>query len=253
MFTRMTRRHAFTLVEMSIVLSIIALLIGVVVGGVALLKQSEVQTVLADFAKYNAAVNNFQVQYGGLPGDLIDATSYWGDTASCDDSNDAGTPGTCNGSSNGRISAGDGDGNEPYRAWQHLMLSRLVDGNFSGVASGGGAAPGVNVPKSRVQGAGWTFDYRSTAADANNYAQVLANYLAFGAAISGAITQGAAITPTEAWQIDGKADDGKPGTGRIVSMKDGSAQAPNCASSATAYNVQFNNTACGLNMSLTLK
>lgn len=251
-------RSGFTLVEVAIVLVTIGLLIGGVVGGVALQRHSEMQTVISDYGKYTAAVNNFKAQYGGLPGDLIDATSYWNSGGGTGNATDAtcesgvAAAATCNGDGDGEMS----DSIEPYLAWQHLAFAKLVEGSFTGVDVSSGAEPGTNVPKSRIKGGGWSFSYKAaTSADANTYDQALSNYLAFGAEVSNNITQGALLTPSEAWYVDTKADDGKPGVGRIVTRKP--AALANCATSAVdataEYNLDYKTEACGLNMSLTLK
>lgn len=248
------RHTAFTLVELSIVLVIVGLLVGGIMVGASLLKQSELQTVTSDFGKYSNAVAQFNQQYGGLPGDLLDATNFWGDdNAVCADATVTnGTPGTCNGNSNANMS----DGAEPYRAWQQLLLANMVSGSFTGVASGGGAVPGTNVPKSRVSNAGWSFGFKAaTSANANDYDGDLNNFLAIGTPIVGGITQAAALTPQEAWQIDKKLDDGAPALGRIMARKP--AALPNCATSAVdataTYNLTNTSITCNLNISVTFK
>ena len=245
---------AFSLVELSIVISVIGLVVGGIMAGASLIKLSELQSIISDYSKYSAAVNKFTQQYEGLPGDLLDATNYWGDddTTCADATVTNGTPGTCNGDNDADMS----DGDEPYRAWQQLALANYITGSFTGVASAGGALPGTNVPKLTRSTTGWSFGFKAaTSADANDFDTDLSNFLAIGAPISGAITQASAITPQEAWQIDTKLDDGMPGLGRIITRKP--TVLTNCATSdvdATAtYNRTFNDKACSLNMSLTLK
>ncbi len=238
---RSPQKSAFTLVELSIAIAIIGLLVGAVLGGQSLFNQSQLQTVVTDYSKYSTAVSQFRQQYGGFPGDMIDATSFW--------------PGTGDGNGNGNMA----DGNEPYRAWQQLVLADYIRGSFTGVTGGGSSAHsiiGTNVPGSRVQNAGWSFWYKaSTSADTNQYDQDLSNFLAFGAAITNGLTQAAALTPTDAWQVDTKVDNGLPGTGRVVSLKP--ASLANCATSATDASAEYNRTntsvTCALNISLTLK
>ena len=83
----------------------------------------------------------------------------------------------------------------------------------------------------------------------------LNNFLAIGTPIVGGITQAAALTPQEAWQIDKKLDDGAPALGRIMARKP--AALPNCATSAVdataTYNLTNTSITCNLNISVTFK
>ena len=257
-------RQAFTLVELSIVLAIIGILVGSIVAGSSLLRQSEVQTIISDYTKYSTAVAQFARQYGGQPGDLLDATNYWGDdSTNCADAAVTNTtPGTCNGNGNGEIVTATGTApanmNEPFRAWQHLQLANYIDGTFSGVTAGtiGGtdltAAPGVNIPRSRITNAGWSLFHYSAVDVANRYDQNVGNFLMFGTVNGNKLTRGAAIKANEAWQIDKKIDDARPAFGRIVTLKP--AFLANCATSATdataEYKVTDTSTACSLMMGI---
>ncbi|MEJ0009895.1 MAG: hypothetical protein WDN72_04815 [Alphaproteobacteria bacterium] len=60
------------------VLSIIGVIIGGVLAGQYLTRQAQLQSIGADLAKFKAAYFQFKSQYNGLPGDITDATSYWG-------------------------------------------------------------------------------------------------------------------------------------------------------------------------------
>ena len=242
-----TRPHSrgFTLVEMAIVLTIIGLLVGAVIGGSKLLRQSELQTIVTNHTKYNSAYSAFKQQYGSFPGDIADANSYWGSAV------------------NGvNVTNGNGDGNinnstEPYQAWLHLSLAKLIEGSFSG--AGTAASLGVNVPRGRINGSGWSFD-NNTAKVGNAiwYNQDLGNYLSIGASVSGSITQGKLLSPSEAWQIDTKMDDGLPATGQVVALKpSGTSPIPNCTTSSTdasaLYNRAVSSVECSLNMTLMSK
>lgn len=266
MHHRPASSSAFTLLELSVVLAIIALLLGALFGGQQLLKQSELQTITSDYSKYTTAVSQFRQQYGGLPGDILDATNFWGDdNGACADGNiDNGSPGTCNGNNDSAISTIAGTGcifsdstttaacAEPYRAWQQLMLAKLIEGNFSG--TGATAAPGTNVPKGKLLNTGWTFGYKAaTSGDADWYDQDLSNFLAFGTVPNPAtvLTQGAALTAEEAMQIDKKMDDSMPSTGRVIAMKP--AFSANCVNGSVEYNRTAKGPNCNLNMSLTSK
>ncbi len=259
-------QSGFTLAEMAIVLVIVGLLVAVVVGGSSLLQQSKLQTAIADYSKYSAAVAQFTRQYGGPPGDIIDATNYWGkDTANCNaDSAAAGSPGTCNGDGNGVIGS-NASSSEMFRAWQQLQLAKMVDGTFSGTASSNATVFGTNAPASRILNAGWGFfNNTSYTGNADWYAQDVSNVLMLGSTtllstyIAGnTLPVGPVLTPTEAWQIDKKMDDGLPASGRIVALKPTSSGTPNCTTSATdasaAYNRTLTTAECNLNFSLTLK
>jgi prepilin-type N-terminal cleavage/methylation domain-containing protein len=259
--------RAFTLIELAIVLAVIGILVGAVVAGSSMLRQSELQTIIADYSKYSNAVAQFSKQYGGLPGDLLDATNYWGDdNTNCPDAAVTnGTPGTCNGNGDGQInSAGFVTGmsiNEPFRAWQHLQLANYIDGNYTGISAATSpqyltAALGTNAPKSRITNAGWTiYNYSAFGVDQYNLTSNLKNILIFGAVSGNNLTRGMAITPTEAWQVDKKIDDTLPATGRVMTWKP--MTLANCATSAVdasaTYKVTYADKACSLMMSIPIK
>ena len=128
--------NAFSLVELSIVLVILGLLTGGILAGQNLIRASELRAVITEFQNYNTAVNTFRDKYFALPGDMRNATAFWGDqatgTESCSDGSvPDGTPGTCNGDGNGNITSAAGV-IEYLRFWQHLSLSGLIEGSYTG-------------------------------------------------------------------------------------------------------------------------
>lgn len=264
-------RNAYTLLELAIVIVVIGLIMGAVMGGKNMIHQSELQSVTVEFSNYTAAVHKFQQQYGSIPGDILDATTFWNSAggtglisnAACRTGLGTGTAylsSTCNGDNDGLIATQD----EPYLAWQHLMLAKLVKGSFTGLSSSGGSnvsvlapATGGNVPTSKLKNSGWTFNnVDASAGNSDYYSERIGNHLTFGQATTG-ITDGPSLTPEEAYQIDAKLDDGKPAYGRVLAHKP-SVTYPNCSSSSTdasaAYNFPtYKSTACSLMLSLTLK
>lgn len=64
-------RHAFTLVELAIVLVIIGLLVGGVLVGRDLIHASQVRASIRSIEEFNAATHTFREKYSGLPGDLL--------------------------------------------------------------------------------------------------------------------------------------------------------------------------------------
>ena len=71
-------RAGFTLIELSIVLVIIGLVVGGIFVGKELVRASQLNSVLRDLDKYNSAVLTFKDKYGHLPGDIPNATQFWG-------------------------------------------------------------------------------------------------------------------------------------------------------------------------------
>jgi len=133
-----------------------------------------------------------------------------------------GTPGTCNGDGNGILDNGAGASQEgePWMYWQHLSNAELINGEFTGLAGSGGAGHAVvgeNVPESKLSGAGWTMQTWNNSAATGAFVKYYKNNFVFGVVAGAAhATSGPMLTPTEAWNLDKKTDDGKPGTGSFM-------------------------------------
>ena len=227
-------RKGFSLVELSIVLVILGLLTGGILAGQSLIHAAELRSITTDYNKYLAATRAFRDKYFAVPGDMTNATAFWGSLggtgsdATCQAIAATGTA-TCN---------GDGDGSvynaistvERFRFWQHLANAGLIEGNFTGVA-GSGYVPGSNVPLSKISnnyfsaapspaytGAGSTTYYAgNTIIFAGDYGK---NYFGYSSANGTTTTAGSlALSPADAWNIDTKLDDGVPGTGSLIVFK----------------------------------
>ena len=223
--------------------------------GRALLGTGALRGAIADIQKYQAAVNAFQAKYDTLPGDMNNATSYWGTDADGCPSHAVRTirTTTCNGDGDGRL--GDSDP-ELFRAWQHLSSAALISGAFTGVTGADGAYDAVigeNVPAATMEGGGFAFHpYLGDgyAGDANRYA---ADYghatLVFGKEDGTESLYSDILSPTDAWNLDTKMDNGLPGSGRITPLI--GAGHTNCVSSATAYAVTTAGVGCTMLMNIT--
>jgi prepilin-type N-terminal cleavage/methylation domain-containing protein len=66
-------RQAFTLVELSVVLVVIALLVGGVIVGRDLVRAAMLRAQVSQFERFDAAVKSFRLKYDALPGDLANA------------------------------------------------------------------------------------------------------------------------------------------------------------------------------------
>lgn len=245
-------RHAFSLVELSIVLVILGLLVGGILAGQSLIRASELRAIGAEQARYMAATYAFRDKYFAFPGDMRNATSFWGDqaagTGACADPDiPNGTPGTCNGNGDGLLLAS----LEGFRYWQHLGLAGLVEGNYTGIADTGGSwdvTPNGNVPVSKYSGGLWTARALTVTTGTNGrYHGNYGNHYQFGADETGAYNDTSILTPQDAWNVDVKHDDGIPWSGRIIGF-----HATTCTTSTNAstysgtYRLDDNTTLCRL-------
>jgi prepilin-type N-terminal cleavage/methylation domain-containing protein len=240
-------RHAFSLVELSIVLVIIGLLAGGILGGQALIRGAELRSVTSEQARYRTALFTFKDKYGMYPGDFSAATSVWGkDNTNCSgDTGSVATPGTCNGNGNGWIGTAS---TEMWRSWQHLALAGMVEGTYSGTSTVVNlAVPGTNVPRGRMSNTGWTWQGNIWGGgDGCDYPQA-DNRLVFGGPAANNITMGPVLSPDEAWNIDQKTDDGLPGMGKTLTWATGCL--PGCTTgntTAATYNLASTTKSCAL-------
>ena len=217
-------QRAFSLVELSIVLVILGLLTGGILAGQSLIRASELRAVTTEYQRYITATQTFRDKYFALPGDMNNATRFWGDdNAACADAGiPNGSPGTCNGNGDGIMTANGGGGvtGEWYQYWKQLALAGLIEGSYTGL-SGSAAAEhlsNVNAPASKLGNAMWGLWYTdaSFAGSGGDYAIDFGNVLLFGTQAAASYPNTAALRPEEAWNIDTKLDDGKPAQGKII-------------------------------------
>ncbi len=252
----------FTLIELSIVLTIIGFLIGVTLLGKDLIKSAELLSVAKQLEQYKVAINSFRLKYNALPGDMNNAESIWGTASNCywGGSTDGKT---CNGNGDGLIGAQTlaDSSNSPYSYeyytfWQQLSNSLLIPGKFSGGADVGTwygvANPGVNVPLLKDGNCVSVFRWNSDPSSIYNSYYPMEYKVIFhvGQPFPNDVCYKPGFTPVEAAAIDNKLDDGFPGKGNIVTLTPNWAATANCATSvnsATAtYNKSFNGISCNL-------
>ncbi|MCH2547847.1 MAG: prepilin-type N-terminal cleavage/methylation domain-containing protein [Alphaproteobacteria bacterium] len=227
-------RAGFTILEMSIVLSVLALIIGGVLAGKALIDNAEIKNVVQQAGQLSLATNQFYVEYQKYPGDMDNATQFWGEAhpnaSTCKQMDKTDMRETCDGDGDGIIDQGN---YELFLVWQQLKNANYIDGSYSGTANHNctnlpgpcnlSHLPGVNSPIARLNGisAGWgmknVFYQDGTNPSGNWFLGDYGHTLLFGAPHTGnALPINPTMTPRQAWSLDKKIDDGKPAQGTIV-------------------------------------
>lgn len=253
-------RRGFTLIELAVVLLVVGLLVGGVLSGRSLLRASELRSVSSDFTRYQTAARSFRDQYRALPGDMANATQYWGaldaDPNTCRALTSTNKK-TCNGDGSGVV--GDlligGDPNlnttEKFHFWVQLASAGLVEGDYSGFDAEGDdfATVGVDLPRSKIDRAGFSIVRPGVLEDLGDFMVYMGltfppNMLSFGTPTDRYTTGFPALKPAEAWSVDTKLDDGKPGRGKMLGFYSGCASTT--VASTSEYNLASETTACAL-------
>lgn len=232
-------KSGFTLVELSIVIVIIGLIVAGVVGGQSLVRQSKLKSFINDINQYQVAINTFNLEYNALPGDIANAHSYWGN--SCDT-----VAGRCNGDGNRIVGAGNNtNDDERYRATQHLSLSDLLPGDYTGVSTGFTDGLGENDIFFSKSGKGKFLLWNAL----NSYIfqpggniSIRGNFgVLIGGPNVGQNVRVAGISVPDALNVDKKIDDGVANFGKFIAM-DGSGLAANSCSAppSTAGGADYN-------------
>lgn len=250
-------QHGFSLVELSIVLVILGLLVGGILAGQSLIRAGELRSVAVESDRIKTAMAAFRDKYQALPGDITNATSFWGiaggttgNDATCANASSTDAR-TCNGNGDGQILNYTGS-YETFRIYQHLANAGLLEGVYSG--TGASPMPGSNIPTTRLDAkAGWLMGYNgNVSGSANAFNGFFGNgmnlFAWYGA------SPRSIMTPSEAWNIDKKLDDGGPGTGVVISNWSAGysaagipcTNASSGADVATTYNLASTTKDCGL-------
>jgi len=245
-----SKKSAFSLIELSIVLIIIGLLIAGITGGASLIKSSELRSVMGEARGYAVSVNSFYTQYDRYPGDS--------DTA-------VGLNSKCSGDRDNIIeylnTVTATSCSEGLDAWNDLRDIGAIDLalDLTATQTGTGAAtlatipsvvPVTNIPGSKTKGNGWAFDNISIV-DTTNQNYVVLTGVTVGSKTtlinSGTTTDRAAapaLSAPDALSIDSKIDDGKTNTGNIRGYDaNNSGTATTCRdTTASSYKVSLGTT-----------
>lgn len=256
-----SKKSAFSLIELSIVLIIIGLLIAGITGGASLIKSSELRSIMGEARGYAVAVNSFFTQYDQYPGDastnvgLSSLTEALGDRDNkIEFVNDASSSPMAEG----------------IDAWFDLKDIGAIDLaltplGHTNATTGTLHAPGIlvpvtDIPGSKIKGAGWAFDYNtaslqnvvvltgttaayvappSTGAGTAANTSTLVNGLNYASGEGPLATRNASteiISAPDSLSIDSKIDDGKADSGNVRSVNQSATTGEVC-SSVASYNV----------------
>jgi prepilin-type N-terminal cleavage/methylation domain-containing protein len=229
--------RGFSLVELSIVLVILGLLTGGILGGQALIRAAELRAVSTEFNRYVTAVQTFRDKYFAIPGDMTNATAFWksadgstGTTAACKTIAATDTA-TCNGDGNGQLQALSYTV-ESFRFWHHLANAGMIEGTYSGITDGTNDASATtrNSPRGKITNSLWYAGYLAPVTSGTSFFNgTYENYFQFGLpAVSNGLPWTGFASPEEAWNIDTKMDDGKPGQGKLFARDPGGMTGTNC-------------------------
>ncbi len=215
-------KHGFTLIELSIVLVILGLLAGGVLSGQSLIRAAELRNVSTEYSRFITATQSFRDKYFALPGDMTNATQFWGaanaDPVTCLTTAGTGTQ-TCNGNGDSQISRNEPAGNhEFFRFWQHLANAGLIEGQYTGMpVSSFAGTSNANAPRSKVSNGYWfaAFTGVSTASP-DVFDGDFGNTLELGAITPNFHPTTPLLRPEELWNIDTKLDDGMPARGKLT-------------------------------------
>lgn len=119
-----TNKSGFTLVELAIVIVIIGFIVAGVAAGSSLINQAQIRSVISDFRNIQVSYNNFVGTYNAVPGDMVNAFSYW-------DTRCAESDGSCNGNGDGVLQTclTDYGITESRKAYKHLALAEMINLN----------------------------------------------------------------------------------------------------------------------------
>jgi prepilin-type N-terminal cleavage/methylation domain-containing protein len=247
-------KRGFSLVELSIVLVILGLLTGGILAGQSLIRASELRSVAADLQRYQAAIYTFRDKYFAMPGDITNATKFWGVRAgtgsdlTCHQTISTFT-GTCNGDGNGQVSYISGDfamWGERFASWQHMAYAGLLEGSYtgaSGVAAGFLRVAGTNMPRGKLTNS--LFDLAYVTGPQTGSPQYFDGPYAVNVMMFMSTSSGSVLKPEEAWNIDTKMDDGKPATGSTWALKNTSTWSPGCTTTDAVSTAEYALTSTG--------
>lgn len=229
---------AFSLIELAISLIVISILISSVSIVTEMIKQAKIRTIAKELRTFKTSITMFKESYNGLPGDLINATTFW---TSCTNQT---TPviNNCNGNGDNVIQLS----YEGMRLWEHLSLAELIPGTYIGkdtIGNGNQFNPNKNSPKLAIA----TGCYNGESKNSNStwYGISSDMVITAGKFSTNTSCQDSLFTPDDSLNIDIKIDDAIATTGMILATEGESIKVSNpndCVN--TDYNLDITKNSC---------
>ena len=230
-------KAAFTLIELSIVMVVIGLLVGSILIGQHLIHAAQLNAVSTEANRFGVAIMTFRDKYEAMPGDMKNATEYWGaadggDGFGSDCGDVESETVTCNGNGDQIIPVTiENEMWEKMRAWQHLSNAGLITGSYTGAPTAGVAYVGKQWPASRFEPAGYEYSNILIGIYRNPPSQIIK--IATSLASSATGLNGGFLTPKDAVDLDQKMDDGLSDSGKLVAID--SSDVAGCVTNGVAY------------------
>jgi len=213
----------FTLIEMSIVLVIVGLVVGAIFSGKALIENSRLNNQVQQIKELEVAYNTFVDKYDAIPGDMINASTYW--------------PGALNGDGNRRIT-GDADwrGLENIVFFSHLTYAALLKHSYNGTPTIEQGYPELKISKGKgmiaagsIQQGG--LDDMQLSDEKGRQLVTAALYINVSRPSDGSSSFNdhlGVLTPAIAQTLDVKLDDGSASSGKLIAYSSYGTQTGNC-------------------------
>ena len=204
----MMKKTGFSLIELSITLVIIAILIAGITSGSTLIKNAKINKLVAEISEIKANNQIFSTTYDAIPGDFLDATTFWG-TYNATTNPD----GAINGNGTDDIEHGTySRRGEALIVWHHLELAGLISGTYNRThinQTTGNLFMGIDIPHLQ------SFHDIGIYYNPSNNPEI-GPHLVTGKHRVDIVPANAAFTNKQAYLIDFKIDDGIQNKGTII-------------------------------------
>lgn len=215
-----SNKKGFSVLELSVVLMIIGLIVGTTIVGYESITNAKLLKTIDQISQISEAMHQFQDKYQVLPGDMHNATGYWGTSVGCPYPGSVKQKTTCNGDGNGFVDTAP----EQMAFWQHLANAGFINGTYSGAYTPVAPTPDVDCMAMPLGGC-WGLGFISaTAASWQLWQGNIASapkpvhILSLGKHLTSHSYANpvSPITGAQVFNIDTKIDDGLPATGKVT-------------------------------------